>query len=118
MISVLPSPTGPHVEQVWNMPARVSYPRGSVSAVLLDIEGTTTSISFVHDILFSYAKRNVRHYLLSHENEPNIRQLVQDVKDVAGTPDASLEQVAASTKIHIKILKNDEYDKKSRRSKG
>jgi 2,3-diketo-5-methylthio-1-phosphopentane phosphatase len=32
-------------------------------AVLLDIEGTTTPISFVHDVLFSYARAHLREHL-------------------------------------------------------
>jgi len=35
-------------------------------AILLDIEGTTTPISFVHDVLFSYARNHVREYLTEH----------------------------------------------------
>jgi enolase-phosphatase E1 len=34
-----------------------------IRAVLLDIEGTTTPIAFVHDRLFSYAKEHVRAFL-------------------------------------------------------
>lgn len=34
-----------------------------IRGVVLDIEGTTTSISFVHDELFSYARTHVRDYL-------------------------------------------------------
>ena len=34
-----------------------------VDVVLLDIEGTTTPISFVHDRLFPYARENVDAYL-------------------------------------------------------
>jgi len=34
-----------------------------VKSVLLDIEGTTTPISFVHDVLFSYARTRVREFL-------------------------------------------------------
>lgn len=34
--------------------------------VLLDIEGTTTPIAFVHDVLFSYAKTHVADYLAKH----------------------------------------------------
>ena len=34
-----------------------------VSAVLLDIEGTTTPIAFVHNVLFSYARKHVREFL-------------------------------------------------------
>lgn len=36
--------------------AAPSKPGVSVKYVLLDIEGTTTSISFVHDVLFPFAK--------------------------------------------------------------
>jgi enolase-phosphatase E1 len=41
----------------------------STRAILLDIEGTTTPISFVHDVLFSYARSHVRDYLAQHWNE-------------------------------------------------
>jgi enolase-phosphatase E1 len=34
--------------------------------VLLDIEGTTTPIAFVHDVLFTYAKTHVADYLAKH----------------------------------------------------
>lgn len=38
-------------------------------AILLDIEGTTTPIAFVHDVLFTYAREHVRDYLVQHANE-------------------------------------------------
>ena len=34
-----------------------------IDVVLLDIEGTTTPIAFVHDVLFPYARARVRAYL-------------------------------------------------------
>jgi len=34
-----------------------------VRGILLDIEGTTTPIAFVHDVLFSYARAHVREFL-------------------------------------------------------
>ena len=34
-----------------------------VRGILLDIEGTTTPIAFVHDVLFSYAREHVREFL-------------------------------------------------------
>ncbi len=30
-----------------------------IGAILTDIEGTTSSISFVHDVLFPYARENI-----------------------------------------------------------
>jgi len=71
-------------------------PFGQVTTLLTDIEGTTTSISFVHDVLFPYAKQHVGQYLLDHQNEPTIRQIIQDVNQLAGTPDATVEQTAAT----------------------
>ena len=37
--------------------------------ILLDIEGTTTPIAFVHDVLFSYARAHVNEYLTQHRDE-------------------------------------------------
>ncbi|MBC8031805.1 MAG: acireductone synthase [Pyrinomonadaceae bacterium] len=39
-----------------------------VRGVLLDIEGTTTPISFVHEVLFSYARAALKDYLTAHWN--------------------------------------------------
>ncbi len=41
----------------------------TTSAILLDIEGTTTPIAFVHDVLFTYAREHVRNYLAQHASE-------------------------------------------------
>lgn len=68
-------------------------PAAPVQAILTDIEGTTTSISFVHEILFPYAKTHVRSYILAHESEPAVTKIIQEVKEIAETPDADLEQV-------------------------
>ncbi len=40
-----------------------------VRGILLDIEGTTTPIAFVHDVLFTYAKAHVRDFLVQHAHE-------------------------------------------------
>ena len=44
-----------------------------IRGILLDIEGTTTPISFVHDVLFSYARTHVRDYLEKHFDEADVR---------------------------------------------
>lgn len=68
-------------------------------AVLTDIEGTTSSISFVHEVLFPYAKQHVQAYLEANQNDPAVMQIVADVKAVAGTPDADLNQVIATLRL-------------------
>lgn len=44
-------------------------------AVLLDIEGTISPVSFVRDTLFPYSKARLKDYIAANRNEP----LVQDV---------------------------------------
>ena len=45
----------------------------SVRGILLDIEGTTTPIAFVHDVLFSYARTHVRDYLAKHFDDEAVQ---------------------------------------------
>jgi enolase-phosphatase E1 len=42
-------------------------------ALLLDIEGTVTPISFVHDILFPFARNHVRDYLIQHSSTAEVQ---------------------------------------------
>lgn len=42
-------------------------------AVLLDIEGTVTPISFVHEILFPFARNHVREFLVQHSERPEVQ---------------------------------------------
>jgi enolase-phosphatase E1 len=44
-----------------------------VKSVLLDIEGTTTPIDFVHDVLFSYARKHVRGFLKDNFDSEEVR---------------------------------------------
>jgi enolase-phosphatase E1 len=52
-----------------------------VRAVLLDIEGTTTPISFVHDVLFPYARTRLREYLRRQEPEAELAEVRQRFAD-------------------------------------
>uniref|UniRef100_A0A023GEL8 Enolase-phosphatase E1 n=1 Tax=Amblyomma triste TaxID=251400 RepID=A0A023GEL8_AMBTT len=54
-----------------------------VEAVLLDIEGTVISISFVKDLLFPFARRNVRAYLKTHWGDPELMAIVSQLRSQA-----------------------------------
>jgi enolase-phosphatase E1 len=45
----------------------------AVQAILLDIEGTTTPIEFVHTTLFAYARARVQEFLERHEADPDVQ---------------------------------------------
>jgi enolase-phosphatase E1 len=51
-----------------------SPPDRSISAFLLDIEGTTTPISFVYDALFPYARARASQFIAARINDPDVRR--------------------------------------------
>ncbi|XP_075785589.1 enolase-phosphatase E1 isoform X1 [Pelodiscus sinensis] len=63
-----------------------------VAAVLLDIEGTTTPISYVQDTLFPYIKHNVKEYLRAHWEEEECQQDVSLLRKQA-EEDSSLDGI-------------------------
>lgn len=46
--------------------------RPAVTDVLLDVEGTTSSISFVHDVLFPYARDRLRAFVAENGERPEV----------------------------------------------
>lgn len=67
----------------------------SIKAIVTDIEGTTTSISFVTDVLFPYAKARMQQFVLDNTNKPAVASEINAVRQEAGEPNASLERVGA-----------------------
>ena len=68
-----------------------------VCAILLDIEGTTTPLAFVHDVLFSYAREHVRDFLDKNSAADDITLLREehaiDVREGRNPPPLTAEYV-------------------------
>ena len=65
-----------------------------IKAIVTDIEGTTSSLSFVKDVLFPYARANLTDYVRRHKDEPQVKTLLEDTcKEVGAELDA--EQIIA-----------------------
>jgi len=47
-----------------------------IKAIITDIEGTTSSLSFVKDVLFPYARANLAKFIETNQNEPNVNNLL------------------------------------------
>ena len=63
------------------MAASLRLTAAGIDFVLLDIEGTTTPITFVHDVLFPYARVRVRAYLEeTAASDAEVRQIVEDLR--------------------------------------
>ncbi|MGH8541008.1 MAG: acireductone synthase, partial [Stenotrophobium sp.] len=55
-----------------------------IKAILTDIEGTTSSIDFVHQTLFPYAKAHLRAFLRKHAGDEEVQRQLQAVEREAG----------------------------------
>ena len=55
-----------------------------IKAILTDIEGTTSSLSFVKDILFPYARAYLADYVGAHRDNPDVRRCLDEVRAIAG----------------------------------
>ncbi len=50
-----------------------------VKAILTDIEGTTTSIEFVHEVLFPYARTHMKGFLQTKVSDPKVQQVLSEI---------------------------------------
>lgn len=71
----------------------VSFPAGSVHAVLFGIEGTVSSPCFFKNILHPYAKTHFRDYVSSHLTDPEVYQAFQQARQMTGGPFANSDAV-------------------------
>ena len=53
--------------------------------ILTDVEGTTTSISFVHDTLFPFAKTRLKDFVHKNSNNPEVQEILRQTKQTAAT---------------------------------
>ena len=62
----------------------MTTPSDDIRGILLDIEGTTTPISFVHDVLFSYAREHVHDYLTKNFDDEDLQADIRLLRDEHG----------------------------------
>lgn len=55
--------------------------------ILMDIEGTTTSIRFIHDVLFPYARQRMLSFVGSHLDDPEVRHFLSQAAETINSED-------------------------------
>jgi enolase-phosphatase E1 len=55
-----------------------------IKAIVTDIEGTTSSIDFVHQSLFPYARAHLREFLRGHAGEPAVVRQLEETARLEG----------------------------------
>jgi len=64
-----------------------------IRAILTDIEGTTSSISFVKDVLFPYSRERMMGFVAHHANDPDVVTLLDEVRTLCAM-ELSTAQIA------------------------
>ncbi len=80
--------------------------QGAIRGILLDIEGTTSSISFVHDVMFPYAAEHLDAFLDANWNRPEVQSACDAIAEDAGH--RSLAEWSESCKIAPQALVREE----------
>lgn len=65
----------------------------TIKAILTDIEGTTSSVSFVFEVLFPYARRHLPDFLRSHASEAAVVEQMEAVRRDSGEAGADIDRV-------------------------
>lgn len=55
-----------------------------IRAIVTDIEGTTSSLSFVKEVLFPYARENMAAFIEKHRQDNQVQAILADADSVAG----------------------------------
>jgi enolase-phosphatase E1 len=64
-----------------------------IRAIVTDIEGTTSSISFVKDVLFPYARKHLPAFVATHRDRPEVQHWLNEAAREAGLVSASQEEI-------------------------
>jgi enolase-phosphatase E1 len=55
-----------------------------IKAIVTDIEGTTSSLSFVKEVLFPYSRQHLADFVRSHADEPNVKNILAETEQMLG----------------------------------
>jgi enolase-phosphatase E1 len=66
-----------------------------IKAILTDIEGTTSSISFVKDTLFPYARKHLPAFVVTHTDDATVQHWLHEAAKEAGIVSAAQDEIIA-----------------------
>lgn len=76
-----------------------------IKAIVTDIEGTTSSLAFVKDVLFPYARARMAGFVRTHRSDPAVRRHLDEVRRM-------LDGRADDEKIIAQLIQWIDEDKK------
>ncbi len=75
--------------------------------ILTDVEGTTTSISFVHDTLFPFAKERLKEYVQKHSDKAEVQSALALTKQTALEENQKTLNDEEACELLLKWIKED-----------
>ena len=84
--------------------------------ILLDIEGTTSSISFVYDKMFPFVRENLHHFLTANWNDEELTQAVKQIASdakLSDWPDRSLPPAEQQNAVAAEVIRQMDSDIKA-----
>ena len=69
----------------------ITYQGKQLKIILTDIEGTTTDISFVHDVLFPYSAKHLSAWVRNHLELPITQDILQQVREITGKSNLDID---------------------------
>lgn len=66
-----------------------------IRAILTDIEGTTSSLSFVRDVLFPFARKRLPAFIVTHADKAEVQHWLHEAAREAGLISASQDAIIA-----------------------
>ena len=97
-----------------------------VTSVLLDIEGTTTPMAFVYDVLFPYARTRLNGFVRKHASEDQLRdtlatlrvEWLEDARKGEEPPDWALADIPAAARYLEWLMDRDRKSPSLKRIQG
>lgn len=81
--------------------------------IVLDVEGTTSSISFVYDVLFAFARKHVADFLVQNRLDPVVQAAAVSLAAETGAADATLADPEGTTRLALAAIDLMNRDVKS-----
>ncbi|MEO7325711.1 MAG: acireductone synthase [Dokdonella sp.] len=64
-----------------------------ITTILTDIEGTTSSISFVKEVLFPYSRERLPAFVVTHTDNPDVQHWLHEAAKEAGLVSATQQEI-------------------------
>jgi enolase-phosphatase E1 len=71
-----------------------------IRAIVTDIEGTTSDIRFVHNVLFPYARERLAAFVTAQQYAEPVKSILDNLRDEISNPHASASELTEAVCVY------------------